>query len=198
MTISELGSLGEVIGAFGLIVTIVFLAMEMRMKRQDEIYRDIEHVAIRNQEINLLVAQSPQLLDVMTKFNKLTGGHFQPLPDSMTTERMKEAFDERELTMLVHYWYAAALGNEIFLTKENERLLNLVHFNLDTYNPTKLCLSLLKPYLKKGTIVIFDDFYGYPGWSIHENKAFEEFLIESQMKYKFVCFGKFECAMEIL
>ena len=85
-----------------------------------------------------------------------------------------------------------------FLTKENERLLNLVHFNLDTYNPTKLCLSLLKPYLKKGTILIFDDFYGYPGWSIHENKAFEEFLIESQMKYKFVCFGKFECAMEIL
>ena len=117
MTINELGSLGEVIGAFGLIVTIVFLAMEMRMKRQDEIYRDIEHVAIRNQEINMLVAQSPQLLDVMTKFNKLTGGHFQPLPDSMTTERMKEAFDERELTMLVHYWYAAALGNEIFLTK---------------------------------------------------------------------------------
>ena len=78
MTISELGSLGEVIGAFGLIVTIVFLAMEMRMKRQDEIYRDIEHVAIRNQEINMLVAQSPQLHDVMTKFNKLSGGHFSP------------------------------------------------------------------------------------------------------------------------
>mgnify|MGYP001179792348 CR=1 FL=1 len=32
MTFSELGSLGEVVGAFGLIVTLVFLAMEMRMK----------------------------------------------------------------------------------------------------------------------------------------------------------------------
>ena len=40
MTISELGSLGEVIGAFGLIVTIVFLAMEMRLKRQSEDNRD--------------------------------------------------------------------------------------------------------------------------------------------------------------
>ena len=117
MTISELGSLGEVVGAFGLIVSLVFLAMEMRMKRQDEIYRDIEHVAIRTQEINMLVAQSPQLLDVMTKFNNLTGGHAQPLPDFMTAERMKELFDERELSMLTHYWYAAALGNEIFLTK---------------------------------------------------------------------------------
>ena len=49
MTISELGSLGEVVGAFGLIVTIVFLAMEMRMTREDGIYRDLEHLMIRNQ-----------------------------------------------------------------------------------------------------------------------------------------------------
>ena len=42
MTISELGSLGEVVGALGLIVTLVFLGMEMRLKRQDESFRDIE------------------------------------------------------------------------------------------------------------------------------------------------------------
>ena len=41
MTIRELGSLGDVIGAFGLIVTIVFLAMEMRLKRQAEDKRDL-------------------------------------------------------------------------------------------------------------------------------------------------------------
>ena len=42
MTLSELGSLGEVIGAFGLIVTLVFLAMEMRLKRQAKDNRDLE------------------------------------------------------------------------------------------------------------------------------------------------------------
>ena len=42
MTISELGSLSEVVGALGLIVTLVFLGMEMRLKRQDESFRDIE------------------------------------------------------------------------------------------------------------------------------------------------------------
>jgi len=117
MTISELGSLGEAVGAFGLIVTIVFLAMEMRFKRQSEDNRDLEQVQIRVQELNLAAATSPSLSAIKAMLNKLTGGHFQPLPDSMTTERMKETFDERELTMLVHYWYAAALGNEIFLTK---------------------------------------------------------------------------------
>ena len=47
MTISELGSLGEVIGAFGLIVTLIFLAMGMRLKRQSEDNRDLEQVQIR-------------------------------------------------------------------------------------------------------------------------------------------------------
>ena len=52
MTISELGSLGEVIGALGLIVTLVFLAMEMRLKKKDESFRDIEQSQIRSQELN--------------------------------------------------------------------------------------------------------------------------------------------------
>ena len=47
MTISELGSLGEVVGAFGLIVTLVFLAIEMSLKRQSEDNRDLEQVQIR-------------------------------------------------------------------------------------------------------------------------------------------------------
>ena len=85
-----------------------------------------------------------------------------------------------------------------FLSKNNKKSLNLIHFNLDTYTPTKSCLSILKPFLKKGTILIFDDFYGYPGWIMHENKAFEEFIFESEIKYKFICFGKFECALEII
>ena len=44
MTISELGSLGEVVGAFGLIVTLVFLALEMRLKRQSEDNKDLEQL----------------------------------------------------------------------------------------------------------------------------------------------------------
>ena len=61
MTITELGSLGEVVGAFGLIVTLVFLAMEMRLTRQAEENRDLEQVQIRIQEFNLAVATSHSL-----------------------------------------------------------------------------------------------------------------------------------------
>ena len=88
MTISELGSLGEVIGAFGLILTLVFLAMEMRLARQAEESRDLEQVQIRVQELNLAVATSPSLSAIMAKWNKLTGGHFQPLPHDVTESRI--------------------------------------------------------------------------------------------------------------
>ena len=68
MTISELGSLGEVVGAFGLIVTLVFLAMEMRLTRQAEESRDLEQVQIRVQELNLAVATSPSLSAIMANW----------------------------------------------------------------------------------------------------------------------------------
>jgi hypothetical protein len=96
MTISELGSLGEVIGAFGLIVTLVFLAMEMRLARQAEESRDLEQVQIRVQELNLAVATSPSLSAIMAKWNKLTGGHFQPLPHDVTESRILETLQVKK------------------------------------------------------------------------------------------------------
>ena len=66
MTISELGSLGEVVGAFGLIVTLVFLAMEMRLKRQAEDNRDLEQVQIRGQEMVLALENQKILSEVQT------------------------------------------------------------------------------------------------------------------------------------
>ena len=117
MTISELGSLGEVVGAFGLIVTIVFLAIEMRMKRQDEMHSDVEKLMIRSQDLETLVAQNPALTKVMTKWNKLTGGHLQPLPKDITRETIQTIFDEEEFTILYYYLHAQAYNSELLLTK---------------------------------------------------------------------------------
>ena len=119
MTISELGSLGEVVGAIGLIVTLVFLAMEMRLKRQDESFRDIEQSQIRNQELNLAVATSPSLRAVMAKWNKLTGGHFQPLPPEVSESTISDLFTEEERAALVFYFYANAMNMEMVLAKLN-------------------------------------------------------------------------------
>ena len=119
MTISELGSLGEVVGALGLIVTLVFLGMEMRLKRQDESFRDIEKSQIRNQELNLAVATSPSLCAVMAKWNKLTGGHLQPLPPKVRESTISDLFNEEKRAKLVFYFYANAMNMEMVLAKLN-------------------------------------------------------------------------------
>ena len=117
MTISELGSLGEVVGAFGLIVTLVFLAVEMRLKRQAEDNRDVEQVQIRAFEIQLGVAENPELSKVLSKWNKLTGGIWLSLPPHIDNAALQEIFDEEELTTLNYYHLASAMNYEMTLTK---------------------------------------------------------------------------------
>ena len=117
MTISELGSLGEVIGAFGLIVTIVFLAMEMRLKRQSEDNRDLEQVQVRALELQLGAAENPELSKILSKWNKLTGGIFLPLPPHVNHATLQDIFNEEELTTLNYYHFASAMNYELMLTK---------------------------------------------------------------------------------
>ena len=117
MTISELGSLGEIVGAFGLIVTLIFLAMEMKLKRLSEEHKDLEQVQIRIQEFNLAVATSPSLSAIMAKWNKLIGGHFTALPDDVTEATIIELFTEEERAALVNYFYGNAMNMEMILGK---------------------------------------------------------------------------------
>ena len=87
------------------------------MKREDESYRDLEKVQIRNQELQLSVATSPSLCSVMAKWNKLTGGHIQPLPCGATEDSVAENFTEEERTALVFYFYGSAMNFEMILAK---------------------------------------------------------------------------------
>jgi hypothetical protein len=44
-----------------------------------------------------------------------------------------------------------------YLNKNPETLASLVFFDMDIYEPTKECLSIIKPHLFKGSILAFDE-----------------------------------------
>jgi hypothetical protein len=69
--------------------------------------------------------------------------------------------------------------------------------DLDTYESTKFVLEEIKPYLKKGSILLFNEFYNFPGWSVGEYKALNETFDEKE--YKIVAFSKhgWEVVIEI-
>ena len=74
--------------------------------------------------------------------------------------------------------------------------ITFVHIDVDTYAPTKFILGKIKPYLQKGSIILFDEFYGYPNWQLYEYKAFtEEF---NPNEYKYIAFSTRQVAIEIL
>ena len=68
--------------------------------------------------------------------------------------------------------------------------------DMDTYGATKYALNKIKPFLIKGSVILFDNFYNFPNWQQHEYKAFTEELNEK--KFKYIAFSDSPVAIEIL
>ena len=79
---------------------------------------------------------------------------------------------------------------ENFLNDKKPKV-NFIHIDLDTYESTKFVLDKIKPYLEKGTIILFDEIYNFPGWEVGEYKALTEIFKENE--YKFLAFSKDGC-----
>mgnify|MGYP003686250607 FL=1 len=95
---------------------------------------------------------------------------------------------------LVKGWVQDTVHN--FL-EEHDPHICFAHMDLDTYESTKFVLEEIKPYLKKGSILLFNEFYNFPGWSVGEYKALNETFDEKE--YKIVAFSKhgWEVVVEI-
>ena len=62
---------------------------------------------------------------------------------------------------------------------------------MDTYPSTKYALERLKPFLIVDAIIIFDEFYNYPGWKDGEYKALKEVFEDDEYIFKaFNTFGQ--------
>lgn len=63
----------------------------------------------------------------------------------------------------------------------NNRPISFIHIDCDLYSSTKYIFDALKNNLREGTVIAFDEIYGFPGWEEFEYKAFVEFLEENEM-----------------
>ncbi len=80
--------------------------------------------------------------------------------------------------------------------KENKNKIVFCHLDLDNYSPTKFVLQKIKPQLFPGSILLFDEFYGYQNWKEQEYRALKETFKEDE--YKYIAFGKRQASIEIL
>lgn len=84
---------------------------------------------------------------------------------------------------LIKGWFNKSIPNFI---KRFDKKISLLNIDCDTYESTKEVLTLLDEYIGSGTIIIFDEYFGYPGWKFGEYKAFQEFIEKRKITYRYL------------
>ncbi len=74
-----------------------------------------------------------------------------------------------------------------FLASTEESTISFIHIDTDTYTPANVILTNCKRLLRSGSIILFDQLLGYPGYHHHEFAALQENLEEGS--YEFIGFG---------
>ena len=69
-----------------------------------------------------------------------------------------------------------------FLATHNESVAFL-HIDCDLYSSTRTIFSALGERIVAGTIILFDEYFNYPGWQFGEYKAFQELIKERKLEY---------------
>jgi hypothetical protein len=78
-----------------------------------------------------------------------------------------------------------------------ESEFSLVHMDSDTYESTKTVLDLIGPRIAVGTVVIFDEYFGYRGWRIGEYRAWQEYVQLRGIRYEYLAFSTQAVAIRV-
>ena len=85
-----------------------------------------------------------------------------------------------------------------FKSKIGRIPIRFAHIDCDLYSSTILVLRNLIGNIVSGSVLLFDEYYNYTGWESHEYKAFQEFLIESNLSYRYIAISGPMVAIQIL
>lgn len=61
-----------------------------------------------------------------------------------------------------------------------------LHIDCDLYQSTRDVLWLLADRLVPGTVIEFDEYFNYPNWQQHEYRAWQEFVREFNIEYRYL------------
>jgi ectoine hydroxylase-related dioxygenase (phytanoyl-CoA dioxygenase family) len=99
--------------------------------------------------------------------------------------------------VIVEGMFDTSLGREDVLARLGDPL-GFLHIDCDLYSSTQTVLRALDPLIQPGTVVVFDEFYGYEGWEECEAKAFREFAMESGVAFEWIARSDFQVGLRIL
>jgi hypothetical protein len=114
---------------------------------------------------------------------------FKGLPEDWRSEYGKGSFATASLpTVANNVELVVGLFDQTlpdFLAKHPQPV-SLLHVDSDLYSSAKTVLTSLKDRIVRGTIIVFDEYFNYVGWRNHEFKAFQEFVRDGDLRYRYI------------
>ena len=89
-------------------------------------------------------------------------------------------------------WFTATVPS--FLA-EHRGDVAFLHIDVDLYSSAHEVLDMLRERIVPGTVIVFDDFFNFPGWREGEYRAFREFVEAADVRYEFL--GYCECGQQV-
>lgn len=115
---------------------------------------------------------------------------FEGLPEAWNDNEGAGAYstegrlpEVRKNVRLIKGWFKDTMPDFI---EEHNKAIAFLHVDCDIYSSTRDVFNSLKNNIVVGTLILFDDFYGFPNSAEHEWKAFKEFLKEQNLQAQFL------------
>ena len=95
---------------------------------------------------------------------------------------------------LVKGWYDKTIPE--FLAQHSEPFA-FVHCDCDTYEASKVVFGSIGNRIRKGTIIVFDEYFGFRGWKIGTYKAWQELVSTLKIQYEYLGFTQEQVSIRV-
>jgi hypothetical protein len=118
---------------------------------------------------------------------------FRGLPENWSVQGWRGSFARlrgappalpANATVVPGYFHESLPG---FVKSIGDRSMAFLHMDADLYSSTSTVLSTLRDHIVPSTILVFDEYFGYPGWARDgEFRAFAEFVQTSGHRFEYL------------
>lgn len=113
---------------------------------------------------------------------------FSGLPETWRTGFPKGLFEQDTIPEVPGAQIVPGLFEDSlpgFLKGHHEELAFL-HLDADLYSSTVTVLDLVADRLAVGTVIVFDEYFNFPGWRNHEYRAWTEFVARTGTEFDYL------------
>lgn len=140
---------------------------------------------------------------ISSKTEKMVYGFdsFEGLPERWRDGYLANHFSVDELpkvnanVQLIKGWFNASLP--AFIKNKNENAA-LLHIDCDLYSSTQDVFRTLEKNIVKGTVIVFDEFFNYPGWQNGEFKAFSQYVEQNNVSFEYIGYTRYSQQVAVL